>query len=144
MAENLQDVRIDVELLKKDVVNITALCQKMDVVIDKILEQQDRYLSQIYVDMENQEKEVKNDIKELHSRITTVYRDLGDKIELTERRLLEELKDLRTQITEHNKKEDSDLQKILNWKWMLLGGVVAVSWIISHVNLDVLSKLLKG
>ena len=144
MAENLQDVRIDVELLKKDVVNITALCQKMDVVIDKILEQQDRYLSQIYVDMENQEKEVKNDIKELHSRITTVYRDLGDKIELTERRLLEELKDLRTQITEHNKKEDSDLQKILNWKWMLFGGVVAVSWIISHVNLDLLSKIIKG
>lgn len=144
MPENLQEVRIDVELLKKDVVNITALCQKMDTVIDKILEQQDRYLSQVYEDMDNQEKEVKNDIKELHSRITTVYRDLGDKIELTERRLLEELKDLRLQITEHNKKEDSDLQKILNWKWMLLGGVVAISWIISHVNLDVLSKLVKG
>lgn len=144
MPENLQEVRIDVELLKKDVVNITALCQKMDTVIDKILEQQDRYLSQVYEDMDNQEKEVKNDIKELHSRITTVYRDLGDKIELTERRLLEELKDLRLQITEHNKKEDSDLQKILNWKWMLLGGVVAISWIISHINLDVLSKLVKG
>ena len=116
----------------------------MDTVIDKILEQQDRYLSQVYEDMESNEKEVKNDIKELHSRITTVYRDLGDKIELTERRLLEELKDLRAQITEHNKKEDSDLQKILNWKWMLFGGVVAVSWIISHVNLDLLSKIIKG
>ena len=144
MPENLQEVRIDVELLKKDVVNITALCQKMDIVIDKILEQQDKYLSQVYEDMETNEREVKNDIKELHSRITTVYRDLGDKIELTERRLLEELKDLRTQITEHNKKEDSDLQKILNWKWMLFGGVIAVSWIISHINLDMLSKLIKS
>ena len=144
MPENLQEVRIDVELLKKDVVNITALCQKMDIVIDKILEQQDKYLSQVYEDMETNEREVKNDIKELHSRITTVYRDLGDKIELTERRLLEELKDLRTQITEHNQKEDSDLQKILNWKWMLFGGVIAVSWIISHINLDMLSKLIKS
>ena len=144
MPENLQEVRIDVELLKKDVVNITALCQKMDTVIDKILEQQDRYLSQVYADMDTQEKEVKNDIKELHSRITTVYRDLGDKIELTERRLLEELKTLRTQITEHNQKEDSDLEKLMNWKWMVAGGVIAISWLISHANPEMLIKLFKG
>ena len=142
MAENLQDVRIDVELLKKDVVNITALCQKMDTVIDKILEQQDRYLSQVYEDMDNQEKEVKNDIKELHSRITTVYRDLGDKIELTERRLLEELKDLRLQITEHNKKEDSEIQKILEWKWMAAGGILVLAWLLSHIKFDTITRLL--
>lgn len=144
MPENIQDVRIDVELLKKDVTNITALCTKMDVVIDKILEQQDRYLSQVYDDMEKKKSETNADIKELHSRITTVDRSLSDKLELVERRIMEELKDLRSQITEHNKKEDSDFEKILNWKWMVLGGVIAISWLISNVNLEVLSKLFRS
>ena len=144
MANELQEVRIDVELLKKDVTNISALCTKMDLVIDKILEAQDRYLNQIYDDMEKKEAETNSDIKDLHSRITTVDRNLSDKIELTELIIIEELKDMRNQITEHNKKEDSELQKLSHWKWMIAGGVIALSWVISHVNLDMLSKLLKG
>lgn len=144
MVDNLQEVRIDVELLKKDVGNITSLCHKMDAVIEKMVEQQDRYLSQIYSDMDKREDEMNADVKELHSRITTISRDLGDKIELTERRLLDELKDLRKQITDHNNKEDSELKKITNWKWMIAGGVVVLSWVISNVNLNVLSTLVKG
>lgn len=144
MNDNLHDVRIDVELLKKDVVNISSLCQKMDTVIEKIVEQQDRYLSQIYDDMDKREDEINTDVKELHSRITTIYRDLGDKIELTERRLLEELKDLRHQITLHNEKEDSDIKRLTNWKWMVVGGVVFLSWAVSNLNLEMLAKLVKG
>lgn len=144
MPDEFQEVRIDVELLKKDVVNISSLCAKMDQVIDKILETQDRYLLQIYDDMDKKEQEFNSDVKELHSRITTVDRNLSDKIELTERRIMEELKTLRDQITQHNLKEDSELRKLSNWKWMIAGGVVALSWLISHVNLDVLSKLLRG
>ena len=142
MVDN-NELRIDVELLKKDVSNITALCSKMDVVIDKMMLQQDGYLSQIYSDMEKKKTETNADVKELHSRITTTTRELADKIELTERRLMDELKDLRSQITEHNKKEDGELQKILNWKWMVAGGVIALSWLISHVNLEVLGNLVK-
>ena len=143
MADNLQEVRIDVELLKKDVDNITALCTKMDSVIDKLLDQQEKYFTQVYQEMNEKERDVNKDVKELHSRITTTTRELADKIELTERRLMEELKTLRQQITDHNKKEDSDIQKLFSWKWMVVGGVVAFSWVISNINLDMLGKLLK-
>lgn len=143
MADSLQEVRIDVELLKKDVDNITTLCTKMDSVIDKLLDQQEKYFSQVYLDMDSKERDFNGDIKELHSRITTTTRELADKIELTERRLMDELKDLRQQITEHNQKEDSEFQKLFSWKWMIAGGVLALSWLISNINLETLGKLLK-
>lgn len=143
MASTIRDVRIDVELLKKDVDNITALCTKMDGVIDRLLTQQESYFSQIYQDMNDKERDVNGDIKELHSRITTTTRELADKIELTERRLMEELAKLRQQILEHNLKEDSNIEKLFGWKWMIVGGVVALSWLISNIDLEVLSKLVK-
>jgi hypothetical protein len=83
------------------------------------------------------------DIKELHSRITTVDRNLSDKIELTERRIMEEFKSLREHIEEHNKKEDGEIKKILEWKWMAAGGIVALAWLLSNVNLDMITKIFK-
>jgi hypothetical protein len=54
---------------------------------------------------------------------------------------MDEIKCLRNDIAEHNKKEDSELKKILEWKWMAAGGIVALAWLFSHVNLDMLGKL---
>jgi hypothetical protein len=105
------------------------------------VENQQKMAENIYDDMDKRKSETTGDIKELHSRITTVDRNLSDKIELTERRIMEEIKSLRTHIEEHNKKEDGDLKKILQWKWMVVGGAVALAWVLSNVNLTVLGKL---
>lgn len=134
-------LKVDVGVLKTQVTTITALCNKMDAVIDKLVENQQKMAENIYDDMDKRKTETTGDIKELHSRITTVDRNLSDKIELTERRIMEEIKSLRTHIEEHNKKEDGDLKKILEWKWMIVGGAIALAWLISNVNLTVLGKL---
>jgi hypothetical protein len=42
------------------------------------------------------------------------------------------------------KKEDEDLKKISQWKWMIAGGVVVLAWLISNVNMTVLAKLFGG
>lgn len=141
MEESSVNLRVDVEVLKTQVSNITHLCEKMDEIIEKLVDNHDRMVNQIYEDMNKRREDTVQDIKELHSRITTVDRNLSDKIELTERRIMDEIKSLRSHISEHNKKEDEDLKKILQWKWMIAGGVVVLAWIISNVNLSVLSKL---
>jgi gas vesicle protein len=113
----------------------------MDSVIEKLVANHDRMVNQIYDDMNERKKDTLSDIKELHSRITTVDRNLTDKLELTERRIMDEIKSLRDDIAEHNKVEDRELKKILQWKWMAAGGIVALAWVFSHINLDMLSKL---
>jgi len=141
MVNDVTEIKIDVEVLKEKVDNITQLCNKMDSVIDKLVNNHDRMVNQIYEDMEKRKQDTVTDIKELHSRITTVDRNLSDKIELTERRIMDEIKSLRATIDAHNKKEDEDLKKIFQWKWMVAGGVVVLAWLISNLNLNVLAKL---
>jgi predicted nuclease with TOPRIM domain len=110
-------------------------------VIEKLADAQEKIVEQIYTDMRKREDEKDADVKELHSRITTISRELSDKVELTERRIMDEIKSLRNDIAEHNKKEDSELKKILEWKWMAAGGIVVLAWLFSHINLDMFGKL---
>lgn len=127
MPDSAVEIKIDVEVLKEKVDNITHLCTKMEQVIEKLVDNHDRIVTQIYNDMEQRKRDTVEDVKELHSRITTVDRNLSDKIELTERRIMDEIKSLRHTIDEHNKKEDDDLKKIFQWKWMVAGGVVVLA-----------------
>ena len=136
------DVKVDVGVLKNQVASITALCDKMDKVIEKLMDNQDKLVEQIYTDMRKREEEKDSDVKEIHSRITTISRELSDKVELTERRLMEEIKALRQDIATHNVKEDSELKKILEWKWMAAGGILVLAWLLSHIKFDILTKLL--
>ena len=134
-------LKVEVGVLKEKVNTLTDLCEKMDRVIEKLADNNINMTNQIYNDMDKRKQETAGDIKELHSRITTVDRNLSDKIELTERRIMDEIKALRDHITEHNKKEDEDLNSILRWKWMVAGGVVVLAWIISNIKLEYLVKL---
>ena len=140
--EECIDMKVDVGVLKTQVDTLTKLCDKMDKVIDKLAENQEKIVDQIYNDMRKREEEKDADVKELHSRITTVSRELSDKVELTERRIMDEIKSLRHDIAEHNKKEDTELQKILEWKWMAAGGILVLAWLLSHIKFDIISKLL--
>ena len=141
MSDATVELKVDVEVLKNQVLTITQLCGKMDSVIEKLVDNHDRMVNQIYTDMEKRKADTNNDIKELHSRITTISREVADKVELTERRIMEEIKSLREDIAEHNKKEDDDLKAIKQWKWMVVGGVVVLAWLISNLNLAALSKV---
>jgi chromosome segregation ATPase len=135
------DMKVDVGVLKTQVSSLTVLCDKMDKVIDRLMDNHDRVVNQIYNDMEKRKSDTVADIKEMHSRISTVDRNLSDKIELTERRIMEEIKSLRADISKHNKEEDSALKKILEWKWFVTGGVVIFAWLVTNVNLATLGKL---
>lgn len=134
-------LKVEVGVLKEKVNTIADLCEKMDRVIEKLADNNTNMVNQIYKDMDKRKEDTVSDIKELHSRITTTDRNLSDKIELTERRIMDEIKSLRDHITEHNQKEDDDLKSLMQWKWMVAGGVIVVAWIISNVKLEFLAKL---
>lgn len=135
------DLKVDVSVLKEKVSTLTDLCNKMDRVIEKLTDNQTTLTNQIYNDMDKRKEDTVSDIKDLHSRITTVDRNLSDKIELTERRIMDEIKSLREHITEHNEKEDADIQKLSQWRWMVAGGVIVFAWLVSNVKLEMLGKL---
>lgn len=160
------DQRIEIELLKKDVSIMANLCEKFDTTIDKMqeiasslsrmvslqeqrLENQEETTKEIQSVLEMRRIEHNNDIKELHSRITTVNRELSDKIEETERTIIQELQEIRKEIKEsHNKDTQSDisfmkrLEQIESWKYMMMGGIVVITWVLAKADLGAIFKLL--
>lgn len=139
MPDAVTDLKVDVGVLKAQISTITSLCQKMDTVIDKIVNQQDRYISQIYQDMENRRLEKNVELKEVHDRIDTVI----DKVQLTEHRIMEEIRDLRNQLSDNSRREQESIEKINQWKWTVAGGIVVATWLISHLDFDTMAKLLQ-
>ena len=142
MEKEVTQLQVDVGILKTQVASITTLCDKMDKVIERLMVSQEKIVADIYDDMDKAEKDTNTDIKDLHSRITTVDRNLSDKMELFERRIMDEIKSLRKDIADHNKVEDTQIQKILEWKWMAAGGILVVAWLLSHIKFDIITKLL--
>ena len=143
---------IEIELLKKDVNIITTLCEKFDTTIDKMqeiasnlsrmislqeqrIEMQDKATREMESVLEMRRVEHNNDIKELHSRITTVNRDLTTKIDETEKRILDEIHLLRDELSKDNDKMGKRIFDIETWKWMVMGGIFVVGWIASKMLL---------
>ena len=52
------------------------------------------------------------------------------------------IKTLRKEISEHNQREDNEIKKILEWKWMAAGGILIIAWLLSHMKADIITKLI--
>jgi uncharacterized protein YdiU (UPF0061 family) len=138
-GKEMVDVQIDVGVLKTQVLTLSALCNKMDQVIEKLVDQHDRHIAKVYADMDQRRLETEKDIKEIHERIDTVL----DKMQDSNQKIMDEFKHLRNEMSKHNAKEKESLDKILQWKWMVAGGILVLSYLISHVNFDTLLRLAK-
>ena len=132
------NLKVDVGVLKTQVSTLTSLCQKMDTIIDKIVNQQENYNIKIYQEMENRRKEKNAEVKEIHDRIDTII----DKVQITELRIMDEIKELKLQIERNSKKDQEAIDKLNQWKWTVGGGIIAVSWLISHLDSDIIGKLI--
>ena len=137
-GDNNVELRVDVGVLKTQVATITALCQKMDLIIEKIVDQQERYNLQIYQEMERRREEKNAELKDVHDRIDTVI----DKVQITELRIMEEIKELKVQISQNSQRDKEAIEKLNQWKWTVGGGIIVVSWLISHLDSDIISKLI--
>jgi uncharacterized phage infection (PIP) family protein YhgE len=138
MADNVTQLKVDVEVLKTQVTTITSLCTKMDTVIEKLVDQQEKYTAQIYKDMENRRIEKNAEIKEIHDRIDTVI----DKVQITELRIMDEIKQLRAELSKRQEKDSGKLDNISNRNWMIVGGIIAAAFIVSRV-VEVIGHLTK-
>jgi hypothetical protein len=128
------DIKVDIGVLKTQVLTLSAICSKMDQVIEKLVDQHDRHIAKVYTDMDARRKEKDDDVKELHDRIDTVL----EKMEHSNEKIMDEFKLLREAMTKHNSEEKLALDKLNQWKWMIAGGILVLSWLISHVKPDTL------
>jgi predicted nucleic acid-binding Zn-ribbon protein len=93
--------------------------------------------------------EVKGDIKELHSRITTGNREIVEKIEAMDHRLENKLNasaeaakeqhhEIQIEIQKDIKEVSGRVDVLERWKWIVVGGAIVIGYIIG--NIDFFSK----
>ena len=149
----LNDLKLDIGLLTKDVEQTNRLCEKLSESIEKLQEVNVNILRMITLheqrhdQHEKSENEMKEDIKELHSRITTVTRELHERIDQVEHHITSRIDDLRSDLLNH-KKEDkktilTELSEVERWKWIILGAVMSSGFLLGKLELSSILSFIK-
>ena len=149
--QEVQDLKLNIGLLKKDVEQTDELCHKLSESLSKIQELNVNLMQMItlheqrHEQHEKAEQDLKDDIKELHSRITTVNREIHDRIDQVEHHISSRIDALRSDLANHKKQDKGELgvrlAKVEQWQWMAAGAIAVISWLIGHS--DFFGKLLK-
>ena len=142
MADDLNKLQTKIALLEKDAKTGEAIHQRLEVAIGKLsdcamslksmLAQQEQKLSKaeqtdedIFVTLESRRKEWDNDLKELHSRITTNSRELREHQIQSENKMLNEIRAVRTQLSER-------VGVLEKWRWVIIGGSIIIGLMMSN------------
>jgi DNA repair exonuclease SbcCD ATPase subunit len=94
-------------------------------------------------------KDLKADVKEVHSRITTGNREIMEKIDNMDKSISAKMIANSTKSTEQHveiqKEIQADIDKITKrvdtleqWRWMIVGGAIAIGYVVGH--LEIFSK----
>lgn len=131
-----EDLNTEVAILKREVADIKLIFNRLDTAIERITEVSSSVNRMLAVHEEkiaNQEEasiranqEFTVDIRELHSRITTNYKELMD------------------MIAKHHKEDAINQQKLrddLNnrvgilerWRWLIIGGSIVVGFVLQKM-----------
>ena len=132
---------IEVEVLKSVVNKLESSLEKITEVsnsIAKLLAVHDERLGSLEKISDKREDE----IKDLHSRITTQTREIFDKLELMEARIERRISEgsnttgaqherINTEMKEAIQKISERITLLEGWRWYVLGAAAAVGWIVS-------------
>ena len=121
----MSSIDSEVGELKGRVDALATIANKLDIIIERLVDQHDRHIAKVYDDMEKRRMETQDQIKEIHDRIDMV---------------LEKVQDIHNCINEHNAKEKEQLDALLRWKWTVAGGIIVIAWLLSHVSPDMIFK----
>ena len=139
---DLDNLKTEIALLKKDAKTSELIHQRLEIAIEKLsdigisckqmlsqqqtrLERAEQTDDDIFITLESRRKEWDNDLKELHSRVTTNTRELREHQVQSENKLLSEIRAMRNQLSER-------VGVLEKWRWIIIGGSIIVGLMMSN------------
>ena len=155
MAQNLET---KVAVIEHDLKQIQVVFGRLDLAIEKIgdvsncinkmlavhntkLELQETVNEDIYKSLEVHRQESKDSNAELHSRITTITRELEKKIQDSEDKLLSAIGDLKESVEKEEEKNKERIDKLEKTKYIMIGGGIVAGALITEILPMILSFL---
>jgi predicted transcriptional regulator len=129
MADNTE-IKVDIESLRKDIENVNTINGRIDTAIDRLTEVSTSIKSMLAVHEEKITRQEKIDevifdkLKDRADEISDVYRELKKDVEMSEKRLLIEIKSLKNDI-------GARVGVLEKYRWIIIGGAIVIGWILS-------------
>jgi len=150
MAElnDIQKLATDVQVLKTEVEQVANVNTKLDNAIDKLtdisgsiksmlavheekLSKQEDIDKAIFNLIESRRVEFDTNYKELHARINKIHKELTDEIEMSEKRLMCEIKTLNSNL-------DGRIGVFEKYRWIIIGAAIVLGLSMPKI-LDIMS-----
>ena len=139
---DLEKLNTEIALLKKDAKTGELIHLRLESTIEKLteitislknmliqqqtkLERAEQVDEDIFITLESRRKEWDDDLKELHSRITTNSRELREHQIQSESKMLNEIRAVRTQLSER-------VGVLEKWRWVIIGGSIIIGFMMSN------------
>ena len=127
----MADLETEVQLIKRDIEDIKSIHGRLDVAIDKLTDVSNcinRMLAVHEEKIANQEEaqtrannEFTTDVRDLHSRITTNYKELTDMIQKHHREDALNQQKLRDDL-------NNRVGILEKWRWIIIGGSIVIGF----------------
>ena len=132
----VQKLSTDIQVLKSEVEQVASVNTKLDSAIDKLtdisgsiksmlavheekLSKQEEIDKAIFNLIENRRVEFDTNYKELHARINKIHKELTDEIEMSEKRLMCEIKTLNSNL-------DGRIGVFEKYRWIIIGVAITL------------------
>ena len=128
--DTLQNLAIEVEGIKKDIKNGELIHSRLDTAIDKLIDVSTSIKQMLAVheqkltQTEKTEEILFDKVRERGEELDMVYRDLQRDINQVEKRLLLEMKTLKSCF-------DGRVSVLERWRWLIIGGALAIGFIVA-------------
>lgn len=137
--EHLVELKMEIELLKRDISYITSLFNKMDSLILKIENQQDKISEKTGDLIEQKVKCAQEELSDLYDNLQKVENNIHSRINSIENILLTEIKKIGKDLNDHINDENTLLKRADKLKYILVGAIAIFIWVIK--NFDVIEKV---
>ena len=146
----VKTLETEVALVKQDVNQIGQLFSKLETALDKItdvsnnigqilavheqrLQHGEEEFETMKTDIANAENKFDNEIKDLHSRLTSNTREIESKMSKEIDKVLDSIKDLKDHLITKNDKIEERLTALERWRWILVGAVFVAAVLIPEM-----------
>ena len=145
---SIEKLTAEIKLLKKDISQSEQIHTRLDTAIEKLTElavniksmlavheskiaRAEQVDDDIFVLLEGRRKEWDADLKELHSRISTNNRELREHQLTTEKRILNEMRMIRGELSNR-------VGILEKWRWLIIGGAIVIGLIFTDARDSIL------
>lgn len=150
---DISRIQENVISLQKDMAQVGALVERLDVTIEKLtevsttvsrllavqenrLENQEKISDKLQTTLESHKLETAQNVKEIYERIKDVEEDLLKDLDDNQDKVIKKIDELKTEGTNQHKEMGDRISRLEKWMWILIGGGVVIGFIFQNVNLS--------